>query len=437
MSASKFRQAGKVRWCTAVAIMMVVAIMTGCVPLDDISQSGMLLAPAPNAPQAAADLEPNDIFEQAVVTEIFDNVPVQIEGTIADASDVDVYSIGSLSAGDRVQVSIAVPEGYFFSGLWAAVGLFDATTNRLALEQNITFGATGEQVLDITVRSPTDVGYVAVAASYEYSQGQPTTSGPYLLSITLSRGTAWQPQQQQVYLAFDGASEVLFRGQELYDVPAFTGSDFGRAGTGRTEELKQIIVDTVTGRYAGYNLTFSTSDKEPPPPPYSTVYFGGRSADRLRVGDLIGSADDVDFYNVDRNDVAIVYTAIYGDVFGYMADVEGMAIAAGNVGAHELGHLLGLSHTQGGGSDLMGSYHSGQWLFRPQRLVASSLLEFPIGVQDPYVLLLDTLGYTPSDESETVAGYTILSDDVPAEPVDDTSPSVYCGYCAEHTHNEQ
>jgi hypothetical protein len=73
--------------------------------------------------------------------------------------------------------------------------------------------------------------------------------------------------------------------------------------------------------------------------------------------------------------------------------LQQIATAIGNVATHEFGHLVGLYHTRDA-TEVMDITGSAQSLLRDQTLHDAPLERsvFPIGRQDPYLLLMAALG---------------------------------------------
>jgi hypothetical protein len=149
--------------------------------------------------------------------------------------------------------------------------------------------------------------------------------------------------------------------------------------------LTAIVAD----RYRGYNVVVLTSDAVPrPSEPHSTVHFGGRDADAFAI------SEQVDTLNRDLADDAIIFTQTFRAAFGSGAALEDMAQALGNTTVHEIGHLLGLSHTADC-DDLMDTTCYNERLFDPQSFLRAPLDEsvFPFGFQDSAELLDWVVGF--------------------------------------------
>jgi hypothetical protein len=157
-----------------------------------------------------------------------------------------------------------------------------------------------------------------------------------------------------------------------------------------TAVVRSQIDATVLQNYEGLSLDVRVLPPDPLPVSvaYSTVLFGGRSPDAF------GISQDVDSFNSNHSDMSIVFTGMFTPArFGRVLSATELGTAIGNIAAHELGHLLGLNHVDnvndvmdpsGGTLTLLGDMH---FLTSPLDPMIA-----PIGTQDSFLLLLETLG---------------------------------------------
>jgi hypothetical protein len=198
-----------------------------------------------------------------------------------------------------------------------------------------------------------------------------------------------QPVAQTLLLDFDGGvvnSPVL----GMMTIAPFDAADIAQLYEGETETIKDRIRDIFEQNYARFNVTILTSDDPPPAPgeAYSTISFGGFDPGAF------GIADDVDLYNLDRCDDAIIFTESFSPaVFIGVPDAEELGTAIGNVGSHEAGHVLGLNHTDDD-LDLMDDRSAADAFLQDQEFMEAPLSDdiLPIGTQDGVFLLDEIVG---------------------------------------------
>jgi len=132
-----------------------------------------------------------------------------------------------------------------------------------------------------------------------------------------------------------------------------------------------------------------TSDNPPPPGTHVlTVYMGGFSST------MFGIADNVDLYNADFCDDAIIFSESFKpQIFSADPSLMGLAEAIGNVTAHEAGHLLGLSHVDDD-TAIMDDRSAADAFLADQEFKNAPLSRdiMELGTQDAVMLLTDIVG---------------------------------------------
>jgi len=340
-------------------------------------------------PQGSAvycdDAEPNDTFNQKTNASFDADGLLRWEGAVFPRDDLDVLSFGPLSAGDRLVIN-ANTSG---SPLDVSIALFDAE-QRLVYNNDDRGGISSplDSRIDWIVRHGGDTYHLAIASSAFADYGAGT--GPYTVDVLLSSGhDVPEPTSQTLLLNFDGGpvdSPSLGR----QTISPFNAGEISPLYHGQTGRLKELVRQAVEQNYERFDVVVITSDDPPPldDEDVSTIHMGGFSAT------LFGVAEAVDLYNADYCDDAIIYTESFTPaVFMDAPSLEGLAVAIGNVAAHEAGHLLGLNHVNDDMA-LMDDASPADAFLNNQEFTIAPLSQdlMPLGMQDAVMLLSETVG---------------------------------------------
>lgn len=327
--------------------------------------------------------EPNDDFDHAVVAVFNGNGEAGLKGSVSHREDLDVYLLGSLSAGDRLIVDISTVG----SALDASIAVFDSR-QRLMVNNDDRTELNLDSLIDWVVREDDSAYYLVITTAAFAASG--TFTGSYAADISVSGGSAVpEPREQILVLDFDGGvvnSPVL----GSLNLGPFDAADIDPRYAGTTGDMVARIREVVEQNYGRFNVTVLTTDDAQPPAgtEVSRIFFGGFNASAY------GIAEDVDLYNVDLCDDAIIYTESFtADQFSRSPSTSGMGVAIGNVASHEAGHLLGLNHVDND-ADLMDDRSGADAFLTDQEFMESPLSSdiMPIGTQDGVLLLSESVG---------------------------------------------
>ncbi len=322
---------------------------------------------------------PNHQFELAEYVAISAE-PRVISGNISGANDVDVYDLGRVMPGDRVVVSLTTADT-----LIGAIALFDDAGSVLLVNdhRNVYLGRV-EPFVDVTFLRESQACFVVVSATPGFD-----SSGDYALLASIESAVALpSPRPDVVLLAFGGDGGITIGNRFPVDVPAFDAASVSPVYVGETEAMIDEIVDRVRRDYEPFNVTIlSTSEGDWAESGHTLIYFG--TFDEA----LLGVAEGVDEFNATRSQEAIVFTDTFEAFMRLSPSRKQMSQAIANVASHEIGHLLGMVHTNDpfGIMDVTASLSQ---LMTDQAFTRSPIYAavFPLGDQDALQYLLDTLG---------------------------------------------
>jgi len=370
---------------TRLAGGLLAFILGGC-GVDLGSQPGNGLIPTSTLSALNLDNVPthyesdaNDLLELAESVAVSEE-PQPISGRISSGGDIDVYDLGPVAPGDRIIVNIIADDS-----LDGAMALFDDAGAALLVNdhRNVYLGRYGPFV-DVIIRRPSQSCFLALTSTPGYD-----SVGDYVLTALNDSPTPIpEPRGDVILLDFDRQTNVRIGSRSAIDVPAFDAANISSAYRGNTDEMITQIVARVREHFAAYDVTIlSTSEGTKYNASMSRIHFG--TFDEA----LLGVAEGVDEYNATSGQEAIVFTDTFSAFMPLNPSVWEMAQAVANVASHEIGHLLGLIHTDNP-DDLMDVTASLNELLLDQEFTKSPIYAavFPLGYQDSVQSLLDAVG---------------------------------------------
>ncbi len=206
-----------------------------------------------------------------------------------------------------------------------------------------------------------------------------------------------------VYLDYDGGSFSTrdagdFTQTETYEVGALDVTQFGLVA-GDLAAVKAKIKSELEALYAGFTIAFDDG-AAPPAGDYHTLFIGEDILNPAGAG-VTGIASAIDWRNLGKNDKAMIFTkevrdedtGTHGAGNEVLTTVNKVGLALANVAGHELGHILGLSHTDiigGTGPADRRMMNSANTLFQTNKIHRYSKTK--LGFAQDGIASIDTLG---------------------------------------------
>lgn len=344
-----------------------------------------------SSPLGKTSGEPNDDFSIPVVGVAAGNL-FRLKGTVQTSDDLDVFRLGAFTAGDRLRIDAQAS-----GSLDVSIALFDAE-GRLVSENDDASPAVLDSQLEFIVRHDGNPYFLVVTRS-AFADSRRRTGG-YTVRVEVTRGgSVPAPQQQTLFLKFDGGA---LRSPDLgnIDLDPFDAGRISRAYTGRTQEIKDVILSVMQQNFERFNVIVRSSDDGiPGGAGISTIWFGGFN------DGAFGIAENVDLYNAEHCDDAIIYTESFAPfLFSSTPSAQEMGVAIGNVATHEAGHLLGLNHVDDD-FDIMDDRSPADAFLFDQEFMESPLSSdiMPIGTQDGVLLLDEIVGPALGSTTKRIA----------------------------------
>ena len=354
-------------------------VLSGCSPFGELLPNGISENPAALVPSSPTDaFAPADdlVAARSPLYVESDHEAGFLIGRLSGGGDYDLYELGPSLSGDRWSVT----NRSLLTGGQFVLAVFDENLDLLARSASDLIPA-----LTVVLRHDCATVYIGVATKLG------GLGGSYNFHVSRTIGDEVPaPQPQGVWLNFTGVSNLSINKYDGLSFGPFSGSMVGEQFADATDEIKQLIVDTLLDNCADYNVTILTSDTTTQPPePYTTIYFGGRGDAQL------GVADGVDGYNADPRQNAVVFVEALSEYENMALTVPRLGTMIGNIASHELGHLLGLHHVRDGDNVMNRADGSTVWdMVAPQHFARADLDPhvFPVGQLNAPRLLEETVG---------------------------------------------
>jgi len=403
----------------------VLSLLIAALPLVGCS-SGLLVGEQGSAP--ASD-DADDSFGDPRPTELEPGGVTRFSGELRDAEEVDVWDLGVVQAGTRLDVEL---QGF---GANFSIGLFDQDYLVRMISHNRYNSKDPRAILHVAQKVE---GMLLVVASDPFE----ASTGRYTVQVTQSTDAdVVQPGIQTVILNFTGGSFVSIGSVTVPQVTPFDAADLHPDWSEYTTPMKDIVMDSMQRVYDGLNVElYFSDDPQAPREGVTTVYFGAQDANN------VGLAATIDYGNRNKQHNAIVYTRNFAKYISYGYTYRDLAQGFANVAAHELGHLLGLNHTDLP-LDVMNVSPTVDALVAPQYFSEEARLSsatFPVGRQDGAELIFETVGGEWSrvalarDNNASLyaaASFTSRTQTAQQLPVDDADELSSARYCTSDQDN--
>lgn len=335
----------------------------------------------------------NSDFESAQPATLPISGQIEIMGTIDGRGDIDLYSLGPAVAGDQIIIDVVGK-----NGLNTVAAMFDEFGDLIDANNDRSFYAGNyDPYIAQVVRRDTDNLFVGVAVStarhFASSTGQYDT-GAYTIKVSRRPDQSVRPPAQQVvWLDFAGGDQVQIALEPIEVMRPFSAESISSRLAGKTSYITDMVVDLLKRDLAPFNVVVLDGRYDARPTgAYSKLYFGNYNAAYL------GLADSVDTGNLYASQEAIIYAEDLQLFDGLQPSAEAVALALSNIAAHELGHLLGLEHTNES-LDVMSTAATARQILEIDETYRRSRLEsavFPIGWQSGTDLLTLNVGLNPN-----------------------------------------
>ncbi len=363
-----------VRLC--LSVLAILAAGAGC----DGNPTGLLPGVLDGVTgERVQEVEPNDQYVDATPAIIEGVTLLDLHGTASNVDDIDIYDLGPVSPGDRITVSVEHAQS-----MDLAAALFNGQHELLCYNDDRSWQTDLRPQVSVTIRHSSEHCYLALAASPAVAANR----GDYRATVLREQGSVPSPRSQVLFLNFAGADGVRLPTRQAADIPPFSAARIDSSYSGRTPEMIDAIVSAVMSHFAMFNVEIRTSlQSSTVPSNASVLHFG------LYDPNLLGLAENVDEYNADLTQTAIIFTDTFSLFMPLEPSLEQMAIAIANVASHEAGHLLGLQHTKDW-FDLMDTTAPAMALMDMQEFRTAPLYSgiFPIGWQNGPRLLGESVG---------------------------------------------
>lgn len=419
-----------------IILALIPALFLGCdtMPLGDIGASLNGSLTGGGVAGSLTEAGDNSVFERAQVADLALGQTMTINGNIDSPDDIDIFSIGSVKAGERITIDIKGDNGFN-----TVAAIFDGNSDLIdANDDRSYYSGEADPYISRVMRADSDVLYLGVTVSSTQhfgSSGGRYNSGTYTATIKReASGVVNAPKKQIVFLNFEGGDSVQIGLEPITTMRPFSAEAISSRLGGKTEFLIDRLIEHMKRDYAEFNVEFRDSrHHSKPTEQHSTLYFGNYNARYL------GLADNVDTYNNYVEQEAIIYSEDLSMFESLQPTAEETALCLANIASHELGHLLGLEHSRDP-LDCMATAATARQIIENDTSFRRSEMQadvFPIGFQNEPATLMMNVGRNPNADVARMSVHDLLPQPDQGAVRDALGlidiPIMPCGKCA-HSH---
>ncbi|MCH8054089.1 MAG: hypothetical protein IH895_08525, partial [Planctomycetes bacterium] len=251
---------------TQMLLRGVLSLLVTALPLVGCS-SGLLVGDQGSAP--ASD-DADDSFGEPRPTELEPGGVTSFSGELLDAGEVDVWDLGPVETGTRLEVEL---QGF---GANFSIGLFDQDYLVRMISHDRYNSKDPRAILHVAQRVE---GMLLVVASDPFE----ASTGPYTVQVTQSTDAdVILPGTQTVVLNFSGGSFVSIGSVTIPQVTPFDAADLHPDWSEFTTPMKDIVMDSMRRVYDGLDVEFYFSDDpQAPRGGVTTVYSGAEDSNNV------------------------------------------------------------------------------------------------------------------------------------------------------------
>ena len=357
------------------------------------------------------EVEPNDSLTESSATGAVIDQGLFIDGRLSSTDDLDVFELGPLDSGDLVSVRIETSAEVFLKA-----ALFDGDGGLLTPG----FCAATESGNLLTMSHATRLASRGCSLALAACGLRFNAVGDYETMVVFERHQPVPPPTtQRVLLNFAGEAAAASTSFADTSIDPFDAAVISPQFAGYSDQIAEMVVEMVRESFLDLHVTVIASWEALEPAKHLSVVHLGAADDSV-----LGLAENVDAYNADPEDEAVVFVDAFSQFMVLEPSVEEIATALANVTTHEIGHLLGLEHTRGPKSVMDVSASLGHLVRR--RSFGTFPLDaalFPLGQQDSPGILLQAVGGDAASLAERLADESsdepgrVLPDDTETCPV--------------------